>query len=120
MLNSWVSDCAGLPVSGAQFELIDGETNEPVPTGSDFGEPRATYYDYALPNVTCTFTSNKQSTASWTMVNAPVNVRDGKRTHAYRLRLKGRMRASDVEPVILGAREVELLSGVVSVVQVHR
>lgn len=54
------------------------------------------------------------------MINAPVNVAGNSKGHSYRLRLKGRMRASDVAPVVLGEREVELFVGIMSVARVHR
>ncbi len=54
------------------------------------------------------------------LVNAPVNVTNGAKTRSYRLRFKGRMHESDVAPVILGEREVELFPGGTSFARVDR
>jgi hypothetical protein len=64
--------------------------------------------------------TNQQQEASWVLVNAPVNVVDGKKTHSYRLRLKGRRRETDVAPVIFAESEVELFAGVMSAVRLYR
>jgi hypothetical protein len=79
-----------------------------VQTGTTGTLPRAAYSLFALPSASCTFTTTGRS--EWMLLNAPVNVSGDKVTHAYRLRLKGRMRASDLEPVVLGEREVELFA----------
>ena len=120
LLVSYARDCAGHPVSGAQFELVDGATNLPVPTGTGAGDARSSYARFALPTTTCTFTTNEQFEASWMLVNAPVNVMNGAKTRSYRLRFKGRMHESDVAPVILGEREVELFPGGTSFARVDR
>lgn len=53
------------------------------------------------------------------MVNAPVNVSGDEVTHPYRLRLKGRMRKSDVEPKVLGERAVELFKASITTVRLY-
>jgi hypothetical protein len=78
------------------------------------GAPSVGYSEFALPNPECTFTT--PGDGAWVMVNAPVNVSDGAKTHSYRLRMKGRMRESDREPVLLGEREVELFAGAITAV----
>jgi hypothetical protein len=118
MLSAVVRDCRSHDVGGAQLELIDGETNAPVTSGSAAGEPRAVYGRFALPHPECTYTSAERS--EWMMVNAPTNVSNGAVTHTYRLRAKGRMRASDPAPVILDERAVELFSGDFSFVHPYR
>lgn len=120
LIVSAVRDCQGRAVRGAQIELIDGETNVPVATGTAVGLPRSSYAHLALPNPDCTHTSNEQQESSWMLVNAPTNVTDGAKTRAYRLRLKGRMRASDAQPVVLGEREVELFRGGTTYVRLYR
>ena len=117
-LGSEVRDCLGHDVGGAQFELIDGETNQPVPTSTTGSLPRAAYSQFALPNPSCTFTTVGR--AEWMLLNAPVNVSGDKITHPYRLRLKGRMHASDVEPVVLGEHDVELFPGSITAVRLYK
>jgi hypothetical protein len=119
-IGSYARDCAGHPVSGAQFELIDGETNLPVPTGTGAGAAASSYTRFALPTTNCTFTTNEQFEASWIMVNAPVNVQNGAKTRSYRVRLKGRRSESDAVPVVLREREVELFTGGSTFVRVDR
>jgi hypothetical protein len=114
---SAAGDCRGRAVSGAQFELIDVETNLPVPTGTAPDVAHSSYYQFAIPSTTCIFTSNEQQEATWMMVNAPVNVTSGTKTHSYRLRLKGRMRATDAAPVTIAEREVELFADTVSLIR---
>jgi hypothetical protein len=118
ILGAVVRDCRGRDVGGAQLELIDTETNAPVAQGTGAGEPRAVYGRFALPDVSCTYTSAERS--EWMMVNAPTNVSNGAVTHAYRLRAKGRMHASDSQLVILGEPAVELFSGGFSSVRPYR
>jgi hypothetical protein len=113
-------DCLRRPVTGAQFELVDGETDAPVQTGAALPLPTSSYVYFALPNPACTFTSNEQIQAVWLLANAPVNVVDDASTRSYRLRLKGRRSASDAEPVILSEREVELVAGTVTIVHLAR
>jgi hypothetical protein len=111
-------DCQGREVSGGRFELLD-ETGAPVTDGTALDEPHSSYFQYALPSmVGCTYTSNDQ--AAWVMVNAPSNVVGNTITHAYRLRLSGRMRASDSEPVVIGERALELFPGAVTFVRLYR
>jgi hypothetical protein len=107
-------DCDGHDLSGAQFVLIDDETNAPVPLGSEAGTPHQAYSRFALPDPTCTFTDAEYP--AWMLVNAPVNVNADTKTHGYRLRVQGRMRASDREPVVIAEGEVELFSGVTTVI----
>jgi hypothetical protein len=118
LVTSVARDCQGREVRGAQFELVDADTNTVVQTGTDPGMPRAAYFQNALPAANCTFTSNDQ--AAWVIVNAPVSVTDNTPTHHFVVRLKGRMHASDKEPVAIGERPVELFAGVMSLVWVHR
>ena len=106
-----ISDCGGRPVTGARFELIDDETSLPVPTGSEPRATRASYMYFAIPNASCTFTTNDQQTSTWVMANAPINVAGGSRTATYRLRASGRMRETDSEPVVIDEWEVELFAG---------
>jgi hypothetical protein len=117
---SAVRDCAGRAVRGARFELIDGETNAPVATGTAPGDPVSAYARYAIPTSACTYTSDEQEGPTWLMVNAPVSVDGGVRRHTYRLRLSGRKSASDVEPVILGERELETFAGGTTYVRADR
>jgi hypothetical protein len=112
-------DCRGRDVRGAQFELVDGESGELVPTGREPDVATSSYWQYALPTADCTFTGNEPD-ATWMLIDAPVNVHDGVKTHPYRLRVKGRMRASDVTPVVFAEREVELFAGVISLVRLDR
>lgn len=112
-----VRDCQGRDVGGAQLELIDGATGEPVNTLGE-GGPRSAYSRFAIPDPSCTFTTVGR--AEWVMVNAPVNTRGDARTHAYRLRLRGRMRAQDREPVLIAERELELFAGASTVVRLYR
>ena len=112
-----VRDCQGRDVGGAQLELIDGATGEPVPTGGEAG-PRSAYSHFAIPDASCTFTTVGR--AEWLMVDAPVNVGAGVRTRSLRLRLRGRMRAEDEQPVIFGEREVELFAGGTTIVRPYR
>jgi len=119
MIIALARDCSGREVSGGLFDLIDGETDLPVPTGRAPGEPRVNYFQYALPSTSgCTFTSNDQ--AAWTMVDAPTNVAGDSITHPYRLRLSGRMRATDTTPVVMGEREIELSAGTFTFVRLYR
>jgi hypothetical protein len=120
LIISGVRDCKGRPVRGAQLALVDGETNRPVPTGTEPGLPRVSYAEFALPSTTCTFTSNQQQESSWMMVDAPVNVTAGAKTRSYRLRLQGRLRASDAKPVVLGETEIELFPGGTTYVRPYR
>jgi hypothetical protein len=105
-------DCRGRDVSGAQIALIDAETNQPVASDGEPGAPRAAYTQFALPSPACTFSNAEQP--AWMLVDAPVNIRGETNTHAYRLRIQGRMRASDPAPVVFAEGEVELFSGVVT------
>jgi len=118
MLSSAARDCRDRYVRGAQFELIDVATGTPVSTDAAAEGPRAAYVMNALPTTDCTFTAGEL--ASWVLVNAPVNVSGDMKQRGYRLRMKGRMRASDAEPVVLGERDVELFAGSISFVRAHR
>jgi hypothetical protein len=111
-------DCLGRTVSGAQFELIDGDTKVPVQVGSAPGLPHVSYSRFALPGTMCTFTTD--SPATWMLIDAPVNVSGESKTHAYRLRLLGRQHASDSKPVVIGERELELFPGVLTLVRPYR
>ena len=111
-------DCLGRDVGGAVFELIDGETDQPVQVATSGSGPRVAYQQFALPNPSCTFTSVGRS--DWMMLNAPVNVEGDKVTHRYRLRLKGRMRESDAEPKVFAEREVELFAGSITAVRLYK
>jgi hypothetical protein len=104
-----VRDCQGRDVGGAQVELIDVATQAPVAVGTAACQPFGVYGRFALPDTTCTFTTAQRS--EWMLLNAPVNVSNGAVSQAFKVRAKGRMRASDVEPVILDERPVELHSG---------
>jgi hypothetical protein len=110
-LISYARDCSGHDVRGAQFELLD-ETGAAVASGADAGLPHQTYMQFALPNPDCTFTGYQQ--AAWVMINAPANADETGITRAYRLRVKGRMHDSDVEPVVFGDAEVEMVAGVIT------
>jgi hypothetical protein len=112
LLGALARDCSDRDVSGAQFELIDADTGTLVPTSSDPGAPRAAYSQFALPSVMCTYTVAEAP--AWMLVNAPVNIDGDSNTHAYRLRIKGRMRASDPKPVIFAEGDVELFPGVIT------
>jgi hypothetical protein len=105
-------DCSGHDLHGARLELVDAETHEPVPTGTQYGEPCAAYTQFALPTSACTFSVAEQP--AWMLVNAPVNVRDGAKTKGYRLRIKGRMEERDLEPVVFAEGDVELFPGSVT------
>lgn len=111
LLFSIARDCRGNAVSGVQFELVDGTTGRPVPTGTEPADVHSSYGQFGLPTTTCTFSTNQQSEALWLLVNAPVNVAGNAKTHSYRLRVKGRRRESDLVPVVLREREVELFAG---------
>jgi hypothetical protein len=113
-LISYARDCSGHDVRGAQFELIDEATGAAVESGPMPGQPHSTYVQFALPNPQCTFTSFDQ--AAWVMINAPVNATDMAKTQSFRLRVKGRMHESDVEPVLFGEAEVEMVAAVVTFV----
>lgn len=102
-------DCQGRDVGGAQFELTDGETNQPVPFATSGTGTRQAYSQFALPNVDCTFTTSGR--AEWMVFNVPTNVSGDKLSHRYHLQLKGRMHDSDREPVVLGEHDVELFPG---------
>jgi hypothetical protein len=105
-------DCRGRDVSGAQFALIDGATNAPLAMDAGADSARSAYTRFALPDPACTFTNAEQP--AWMMVNAPVNTTGDAKTHSYRLRLQGRMRASDRAPIVFGEAEIELISGVIT------
>lgn len=64
LLGAAVRDCRGRDVGGAQLELIDGEANTPVVSGTAAGEPRAVYGRFALPDRQCTYTSAERSQAN--------------------------------------------------------
>jgi hypothetical protein len=117
LLMADVRDCAGRPVNGAQVELIDGQTKQPVAAGTETDGPHVAYTYFALPTPTCTFTTDQQEFSDWLMIDAPVNVVNGSNTHSYRLRVKGRRQATDVAPVVIVEREVELFPGVISFVR---
>jgi hypothetical protein len=109
LLFALAQDCRGNDVSGAQFELVDTETGALVPTGTAAGVAHPSYEQFALPTTTCTFTTADQP--AWLLIDAPVNIAGDASVHGYRVRVKGRMRASDAEPVIFGERDVELFGG---------
>lgn len=111
ILMSVARDCLGKPLAGAQYELVDAETDRPVAAGTAPAAPHSSYAQFGLPSTTCTFSSNEQTEAGWMLVNAPVNVTSDTKTRSYRLRLEGRRRASDLGPVILREREIELFAG---------
>jgi hypothetical protein len=110
-LISYARDCSGHDLRGAQFELLD-ETGAAVASRSDAGLPHQTYMQFALPNPDCTFTGYQQ--AAWVMINAPVNANTTGITHTYRLRVNGRMHDSDVDPVVFGDAEVEMVAGAIT------
>lgn len=108
-----LEDCGGRSVGGAEFELIDGQTQESVADGASMpGAPRAVYFQFALPGLSCTHTSIQDGV--WMMLYAPINVSAGTRTTSYRLRVSGRKQANDVDPVIIMERELELFAGAVT------
>jgi hypothetical protein len=121
MIVALVRDCQGREVSGAQFALFDGDSDMPVATDSTARAPRTNYFQFALPSTTgCTFTSNDQ--AAWVMIDAPTNVSTSSdsTTHSYRLRLSGRMHATDATPVVIGERDIELFPRAITFVQLYR
>jgi hypothetical protein len=75
LLVSNARDCSGRYVSGAQFELIDGETNLPVPVSTTSGGTHVSYAQVALPSTNCTFTSSDQ--AAWMLGESEVELFPG-------------------------------------------
>ena len=118
LLMAEARDCQGRDVGGARFTLLDADSGEAVPTSSMGDLPRPAYSQFALPNPECTFTTVGR--AEWMLANAPVNVSGDSITRRYKLRLEGRMREKDVEPRVLGEREVELFAGTTSIVRLYR
>lgn len=111
-LIAYARDCGGHDVRGARFELLDDSTGLVVESASGAGLPHQTYLQFALPNPDCTFTSYDQ--AAWVMINAPANTSDTGTTHGYRLRVKGRMHGSDMEPVSFAETQVEMVPGAIT------
>ena len=56
-IGSEARDCLGRDVGGAVFELIDGETDQPVPIEATGTGPHVAYSQFALPNPNCSFTA---------------------------------------------------------------
>lgn len=110
-----VRDCAGRSVSGAQFELLDDQEVLGDSQSKQPGVAHPIYSQFALPSATCTFTSLQDG--AWAMLYAPPNIRDSDKNRSYKLRVKGRKRASDLEPVTLVERELELFAG--TLISVH-
>jgi hypothetical protein len=115
-----VLDCAGQDVGGAQVELVDLETGVVVQSVVQQGLPRSAYLRYALPDPSCTYTSNGTNQAAWVMVNAPTNVSVDHIDHGYKVRLKGRTRADQPQPVTFAEQAVELSAGTTTAVRVYR
>jgi hypothetical protein len=74
-------------------------------------------FDLRSPSRTAARPLRRSTNEQREAVNAPVNVTGNAKTHSYRLRLKGRRRESDPVPVVLREREVELFSGITTVVR---
>jgi hypothetical protein len=101
-------------VNGGQFQVIDTTTGLPVSTGTNLGDARSFYLDGALPNASCTFTSNSGRSV-WSMINAPVDV-----SGRYDLRFTGRMLESQTAPVLVSHTPVESYAGTVTVHRAFR
>jgi hypothetical protein len=112
-------DCAGHEVQGMQFQIVDGDTGQPIPTGNSVGSTRALYLKNNLPNVGCTYTTNSPR-AVWAMINAPVNLGTGVTPHNYVIQTLGRMKDSDTSPVVFDQHPVESYPGGVSVLRSGR
>lgn len=115
-----VLDCAGQDVGGAQVELVDLETGVVVQSVVQQGQPRSAYLRYALPEPRCTYTTNGTNQAAWVMINAPTNVSVDRIGHGYKVRLKGRMRAEQPQPVTFAEQAVELSAGTTTAVRAYR
>jgi hypothetical protein len=120
-LNAGARDCQSREVLGAQFVLMDGETNppSPVPVGTTVGSTRVIYLKNNLPNAVCTYTTNAPR-AVWAMVNAPVNAGPGVAPHTYTIRMLGRMTAADKDPVVIDEHPVESYPGEVTILRSGR
>lgn len=112
-LAAYARDCSGHDVRGAQFELFD-DTGTVVQNGATTGLPHTSYMLFAIPNPECTYTSLDQ--AAWVMINAPVNASEAGVAKPYRLRVKGRLAETDVEPVVFGEADVEMVASAITYV----
>jgi hypothetical protein len=106
-------DCQYRDVKGAQFQVIDTTTGQPVATGTNPGDPRTFYLDGALPNSACTFTSNSGRPV-WSMINAPVDV-----SGRYELQFLGRMKGQPA-PVLISHTAIESYAGTATVHRAFR
>jgi hypothetical protein len=104
------TDCQQRDLQGAQFQVVDSATGQPVVTTTNGapGSPISFYLQQNLPNPACTYTSNRGGRAVWTMVNGPVTA--GSPTQ-YTLQFSGRMSASQPAPVLIDTFPVESYPG---------
>jgi hypothetical protein len=105
-------DCQYRDVTGAQFQMIDTTTGQPVKTGTAQDDPRSFYLENNLPNTLCTYSSN-QGRSVWAMINAPADTKG-----RYVLQFSGRM--GDGPPVVIDQYPVESYAGTVSVMRSSR
>jgi hypothetical protein len=114
ILVTGAEDCQYRDVAGAQIQMIDTTTKQPVATGTTQGAPRTFYLQDNFPQTSCTYSSNV-GRAVWAMVNAPVDT-----SQRYVLQLSGRMSASQTAPVLLDQVPVETYAGTTTVQRAFR
>ncbi|HEY8039454.1 MAG TPA: hypothetical protein VIF15_06655 [Polyangiaceae bacterium] len=93
-------DCAAHELLGGIVDLVDDATAQPIPTGIGPTDIHQEYFGPDnLPHLECTHTV-PQPIALWAAINVPAS-------RAVRIRLSGRMRPTDAQPVVIGERKVE-------------
>jgi hypothetical protein len=108
LIVSGATDCQEHDVNGAQFQIVNTATGEPVVSDGSPGSPSSFYTQADFPNVACTYTSNQGGRAVWAMVNGPVTA--GSSTQ-YSIQFMGRMSASQSAPALIDSYPVESYPG---------
>jgi hypothetical protein len=112
LIVSGATDCQERDLNGAQFQIVNTATGEPVVSDGSPGSPISFYSQMNLPNVACTYTSNHEGRAVWAMVNGPVTAGS---TTPYSIQFSGRMSASQSAPTLIDSYPVESYPGTTTV-----
>jgi hypothetical protein len=108
-----VRDCAGHDLLGGIVDLIDDATSQPLPTGNGATDLHWAYFGSdSFPRAECTHTV-ASPLALWSALNVPSD-------RKLRIRLRGRMHATDAQPVSIDERVLELVPDVIMIERAYR
>src|SRR5262249_18408964 len=106
-------DCASHELLGGMIDLVDDATGQPLPVGAGPGDLHSAYFGSDdLPHTECVHTV-ALPIALWAAINVPTD-------RKLRIRLSGRMRETDAQPVVLGERALELVPDTILIERAYR